>query len=83
MVVLLSGGCTWWVMSYGPDTAAEYVDEYGGMESQYEVIGSESDCQRLGQLAADMDARFNRERDRVALGYQKAAVTRMVEIDCP
>lgn len=67
----------------GVSDPAGYVAEYGGMESQYEVLVESIDCQHLGETAAEMDARYDRERDRVALGYQRAAVDRMVAIDCP
>lgn len=85
---LLTAGCTWWLMSYGPDTPAEYAEEYGGNESSYRNILNMDDCQLLAQRAADMDERYNRasesrETKRMALGFQSAAVDRMVELDCP
>lgn len=83
LVVVLIALLTWFVMSHGPDTPAEYVAEYGGLESQYETLLTSTDCRYLGETAAGMDARYGRERDRVALGYQTAAVDRMVAIDCP
>lgn len=79
---LLTAGCTWWLMSYGPDTPTEYADEYGGSAAQYEVILESDDCAWLADTAAEMDERYDRERDRVAYGYQSAAVDRMVEINC-
>lgn len=70
------------VIACGGSDPASYVDEYGGMESQYEAISTSDDCQWLGQTAASMDERYDRGRDRIALGYQSAAVDRMVELDC-
>lgn len=64
----------------GGTDPGSYVDEYGGLESQYEAISTSDDCQWLSDTAADMDARYDQDRDRVALGYQRAAVDRMTEV---
>lgn len=77
VVALLVAACG------GVSTPAGYVDEYGGLESQYAAILETDDCQWLGATAAEMDARYDAEHSTVALGYQSAAVDRMVELGCP
>ena len=67
----------------GPSTPVGYVDEYGGIESQYEVLLESDDCDWLSETAAEMDAAYSANRSTVHLGYQTAAVNRMVEISCP
>lgn len=71
------------VAACGGSTPASYVGRYGGLESQYEAIASSEDCRWLGETAAAMDARYDADKDRVALGYQKAAVDRMQALNCP
>lgn len=76
VVALLLAACS-------PSNPGGYVGEYGGEEAQYAVILESEDCQWLGATAAAMDARYDAERSEVALGYQRAAVDRMVALDCP
>lgn len=89
-VLVFLGGCAALIAWGGrsPDTAEEYADRYGGSATSYENILRSTDCQWLGKTAADMDERYNRpsesrETQRMALGFQRAAVDRMVALDCP
>lgn len=66
----------------GPSGPADYVESYGGLESQYRVILESEDCGWLGETADEMDRRYDEQRDRVAFGYQSAATSRMVDLDC-
>lgn len=65
-----------------PSNPGDYADNYGGSEAQYEALLTSDDCAWLADTAEEMDERYDRERDRVAFGYQSAAVDRMVEINC-
>lgn len=70
------------------DSPASYADRYGGDEQSYRNIANMTDCQLLGQRAADMGERYHRpsesaESKQMALGFQTAYVDRMVELDCP
>lgn len=76
--MVLTAGVTWWLSG-----STDYVADYGGVESQYDALLTSTDCAWLGETAARMNDAYERDRNQVSLGYQMAAVDRMVELNCP
>lgn len=70
---------------------ADYVETYGGPESQYRVILTLDECENLGRLGLAQQETLDRLDDagpsdpewRQATGYLGAILERIEEIDCP